>query len=56
MTLRNQMKPRVLLPQTDRVEVAGIGSPAHIGKIVHDDRLRQLKWIERNFMQELKQI
>lgn len=43
--LRAQMKPRNLLPEPDRIEFAGIGSPAHIGKIVHDDRLKQLKCI-----------
>ena len=50
--LRGQIKPRNLLPEPDKIEFAGIGSPAHIGKIVHDDRLRQLKWIERNFLRE----
>lgn len=50
------MRPRSLLQESDKVEIAGIGSPAHIGKIVHDDRLKQMKWIERNLLQELKQI
>ena len=43
--LRNQMKIRNLLPEPDKIEFAGIGSPAHIGKLVHDDRLKQLKYI-----------
>lgn len=50
------MKPRNLIPEPDKVEFAGIGSPAHIGKIVHEDRLKQLKVIERNFLKEVKQI
>jgi hypothetical protein len=54
--LRGQMKPRNLIPEPDKVEFAGIGSPAHIGKIVHEDRLKQLKVIERNFLKEVKQI
>jgi hypothetical protein len=31
--------------EADKIEPAGIGSPAHIGKIVHDDRIKQLKYI-----------
>lgn len=54
--LRGQMKPRNLIPEPDKIEFAGIGSPAHIGKIVHEDRLKQLKVIERNFLKEVKQI
>jgi hypothetical protein len=50
------MKPRNIHPEPDKVEFAGIGSPAHIGKIVHEDRLKQLKVIERNFLQEVKQL
>lgn len=54
--LKNQMKPRSLVPEPYPIEQAGIGSPAHIGKIVHEDRLKQLKWIERNLLQEVNQI
>lgn len=54
--LRGQMKTRNLIPEPDKVEFAGIGSPVHIGKIVHEDRLKQLKVIERNFLKEVKQI
>ena len=43
--LRGQMRPRVLLQEPDKIEAAGIGSPAHIGKIVHDDRIKQLKYV-----------
>ena len=50
------MKTRNLIPEPDKVEFAGIGSPVHIGKIVHEDRLKQLKVIERNFLKEVKQI
>jgi hypothetical protein len=50
------MRPRVLQQEPDKIEAAGIGSPAHIGKIVHDDRIKQLKWIERSYLQELRQM
>ena len=49
--LRGQMRPRVLLQEPDKIEAAGIGSPAHIGKIVHDDRIKQLKYVERSYLQ-----
>lgn len=49
--LRGQMRPRILQQEPDKIEAAGIGSPAHIGKIVHDDRIKQLKQIERSYMQ-----
>ena len=39
------MKPRVLIQESDRLEKVGIGSPVNIGKVMGDDRKRQLDWI-----------
>ena len=36
------MKPRVLIQESDRMEAVGIGSPVNIGKVMGDDRKKQL--------------
>ncbi len=45
-----QVKPRKLLPQPDTPEKVGLGSPVNIGKVVGDDRKRQLDWIEKSLL------
>ena len=43
--LKSQVKPRVLKPEPEKIESVGLGSPVNIGKVVGDDRKRQLEWI-----------
>ena len=43
--LKAQVKPRKLLPEPEVQEKVGLGSPVNIGKVVGDDRRRQLEWI-----------
>lgn len=52
--LKSQIKPRNLLPEKEKVEFPGLGSPVHIGKAMADDRRKQLEWLERNLYNELK--
>jgi hypothetical protein len=40
--LKSQVKPRVLRPEPEKIENVGLGSPVNIGKVVGDDRKRQL--------------
>ncbi len=39
------MKPRKLIPDPEPPEKIGLGSPVNIGKVIGDDRKRQLEWI-----------
>lgn len=43
--LKSQVKPRKLLADPEVPEKVGLGSPVNIGKVVGDDRKRQLEWI-----------
>lgn len=47
------MKPRKLLADPDVPEQIGLGSPVNIGKVMGDDRRRQLDWIEKSLLREI---
>lgn len=44
-TLKDQIKPRRLLPEPQAPVVVGNSSPVNIGKTMSDDRKKQLQWI-----------
>lgn len=49
-TLKSQVKPRKLLADPDPQEKVGLGSPVNIGKVMGDDRKRQLDWIQKSLL------
>ena len=51
--LQKQVKPRRLIPEPEKIEKVGLGSPANIGKVMGDDRKRQLGWIEKSLLKEI---
>lgn len=51
--LKRQVKPRKLIADPEKLEKVGLGSPANIGKVMGDDRKRQLDWIEKSLLKEI---
>lgn len=51
--LKNQVKPRSLMAEPEKMEKVGLGSPVNIGKVMGDDRKRQLEWIEKSLLKEI---